>query len=197
LSGASFLQTFDWALNHYWEDEFSVQQIKALTGGNDDRPNADESPITMGMFGTSKRWWLEIGGMDRELSTWGGENIEISLRTWLCGGQILVARGSRIDHVYRLKFPYKVDTGQYQRNLGRIARAWMGDYGVEKFYNHSHIARHSIQYGSLVEQASTQKRLKCHPFSWYQKKFTNRAPLDEKPLAYRQAEEAEKATPAP
>ncbi len=31
----------------------------------------------MGMFGTSKRWWTTIGGMDRELSTWGGENIEV------------------------------------------------------------------------------------------------------------------------
>jgi hypothetical protein len=43
-----------------------------------------------------------------------------------------------------------------------------------------------------------QLRLKCRSFAWYRKKFTNRAPLDEKPLAYRQAEEAEKAaTPAP
>jgi hypothetical protein len=23
----------------------------------------DDSPITMGMFATSKQWWLEIGGM--------------------------------------------------------------------------------------------------------------------------------------
>ncbi len=39
-----------------------------------------------------------------------GSPAQISLRTWLCGGQILVARGSRIDHVYRLKFPYKCDS---------------------------------------------------------------------------------------
>ncbi len=41
-------QTFDWGLEHYWEDEFTAPQIVSLTGGNDDRPNVDESPITYG-----------------------------------------------------------------------------------------------------------------------------------------------------
>ena len=39
----------------------------------------DFSPITMGMFATSKYWWNQ-GQMDAQLKTWGGENVEISLR---------------------------------------------------------------------------------------------------------------------
>ena len=137
----------------------------------------------MGMFATTKRWWRTIGGMDSELSTWGGENIEISLRTWLCGGEILVARGSRIDHVYRNKFPYEVDTTKYHTNLVRIVNAWMDPVSVERFYNHSHISP-ELPFGSLDEQHATQRRLSCRTFSWYQKKFTNRTPLDKPPPGY-------------
>lgn len=71
----------------------------------------------MGMFATTKYWWNQ-GKMDPNLKTWGGENVEISLRyylqfqliarTWLCGGRILVARDSFVAHGFRSKFPYKV-----------------------------------------------------------------------------------------
>ena len=91
----------------------------------------DTSPITMGMFATSKYWWNQ-GKMDAQLKTWGGENVEISLRfvltndiiyrTWLCGGRIMVARDSFVAHAFRSKFPYKVihvlsllDTGEWRR----------------------------------------------------------------------------------
>ena len=65
------------------------------------------SPITYGMFATTKEWWLK-GQMDAGRAIWGGENVEISLRTWLCGGQILVARSSFVAHTFRDKFPYSV-----------------------------------------------------------------------------------------
>ena len=38
------------------------------------------SPITMGMFATTKYWWNQ-GAMDPQLRIWGGENVEISLRS--------------------------------------------------------------------------------------------------------------------
>jgi polypeptide N-acetylgalactosaminyltransferase len=133
------------------------------------------------MFATTKRWWTTIGGMDTDLSTWGGENIEISLRTWLCGGEIRVARGSRIDHAFRTKFPYTVDGGLYRRNLVRIAEAWMDLKSRQKFYKASGILPGSVPFGSIDEQLATQKRLKCKPFAWYLKKFANRSPIDKTP----------------
>lgn len=65
------------------------------------------SPITYGMFATTKEWWLR-GEMDPGLDIWGGENVEISLRTWLCGGEIYVAKSSYVAHAFRNKFPYDV-----------------------------------------------------------------------------------------
>jgi polypeptide N-acetylgalactosaminyltransferase len=135
----------------------------------------------MGMFATSKKWWLTIGGMDSDLSIWGGENIEISLRTWLCGGEIRVARGSKIDHAFRTKFPYKVDGYAYRRNIVRIVEAWMDDEAKKKYYSASGFPAGSVPFGSVDEQRSTQKKLQCKPWSWYAKKFRNRAPVDKAP----------------
>lgn len=39
----------------------------------------DYTPITMGMFATTRYWW-SMGQMDPALQIWGGENVEISFR---------------------------------------------------------------------------------------------------------------------
>lgn len=46
--------------------------------------------------------------MDPALDVWGGENVEISFRTWLCGGRIVVARDAYVAHYFRTKPTYKV-----------------------------------------------------------------------------------------
>lgn len=63
--------------------------------------------------------------MDPGLLVWGGENVEISLRTWLCGGDIVVARDSYVAHAFRQRFPYKLDKEQVVRNYARVAAVWM------------------------------------------------------------------------
>lgn len=35
------------------------------------------------------------------MRSWGGENIDQSLRTWLCGGEIVYAEGSRVAPLVR------------------------------------------------------------------------------------------------
>lgn len=37
-----------------------------------------------------------VAGYDSSMRSWGGENIDQSLRTWLCGGEIVYAEGSRV-----------------------------------------------------------------------------------------------------
>ena len=51
--------------------------LRQFWGGGSKEDNT--SPITMGMFATSKYWWNQ-GTMDPLLRVWGGENVEISLR---------------------------------------------------------------------------------------------------------------------
>eukprot|EP00455_Lapot_gusevi_P032939 TRINITY_DN3594_c0_g1_i1.p1 TRINITY_DN3594_c0_g1~~TRINITY_DN3594_c0_g1_i1.p1 ORF type:complete len:439 (-),score=115.15 TRINITY_DN3594_c0_g1_i1:144-1460(-) len=148
-------------LEQYWEP--------------DHNPDDDTSPMTMGMFGITRKWWLEIGGMDPGLQTWGGENIEISLRSWLCGGQVKVARGAYIDHAFRTSFPYPVGKDDLSRNLVRVAEAWLDPKSLKEFYEATGTERGTVDFGDLSEVRAVQKRLKCKSFQGYRRRFKGRA----------------------
>lgn len=36
----------------------------------------------------SRKYFNKIGGFDDNMNVWGGENIELAFRTWMCGGQV-------------------------------------------------------------------------------------------------------------
>lgn len=35
-----------------------------------------------------KEYFISIGGFDDGMNIWGGENIELGFRNWMCGGQV-------------------------------------------------------------------------------------------------------------
>ena len=37
-----------------------------------------------------KDYFIHIGAFDDGMNIWGGENIELGFRTWMCGGQVSV-----------------------------------------------------------------------------------------------------------
>ena len=98
----------------------------------------DFTPITMGMFAISKSWW-NMGQMDPQLEVWGGENVEISFRTWLCGGRIVVAKDSYVAHLFRTKPTYKYDTSLVTKNYIRIAHVWLDEKSLREFYQEHHM----------------------------------------------------------
>ena len=77
---ASAKTAWRWNLDFHW--------------AKDDKSN--ETPAFAGhCFAFTKKWWQESGGFDTGMEKWGGENIEFSLRTWLCGGSVEIIRDSR------------------------------------------------------------------------------------------------------
>ena len=63
-------------------------------------------------------------GMER----WGGENLELSFKCWMCGGRVVIVPCSRVGHVFRSWTPYQLTAWDIARNNMRLAEVWMDEF---------------------------------------------------------------------
>eukprot|EP00811_Abedinium_folium_P035169 NODE_7986_length_1532_cov_8.426335.p1 GENE.NODE_7986_length_1532_cov_8.426335~~NODE_7986_length_1532_cov_8.426335.p1 ORF type:complete len:413 (+),score=117.66 NODE_7986_length_1532_cov_8.426335:120-1241(+) len=144
---------FDWKFDFDWFDDDS-NIVPCMSGG---------------IYAISRRWWFESGEYDYEMRVWGAENIEQSIRIWLCGGEIQVARDSKIGHVFRTVFPYPVNVTEMTINVVRTVEMWLDDY-KEAYYESrpgAKALRDPEIYGNLTSRVELRDRLQCKPFRWY------------------------------
>uniref|UniRef100_A0A8C1YKW0 Polypeptide N-acetylgalactosaminyltransferase 5 n=1 Tax=Cyprinus carpio TaxID=7962 RepID=A0A8C1YKW0_CYPCA len=101
-----------------------------------------------GLFSIDKSYFYELGAYDPGLDVWGGENMEISFKIWMCGGEIEIIPCSRVGHIFRGDNPYKFPKDRVktvERNLARVAEVWLDDY-KELFYGHGYHHLPCINY---------------------------------------------------
>jgi polypeptide N-acetylgalactosaminyltransferase len=103
------------------------------------------------------------------MEIWGGENLEISFKIWMCGGELVCAPCSHVGHVYRETTPYSTttvdDVNYLLLNSIRLAEVWLDDY-KRLFYERVHYDAR----GDLInvdERRSLRRKLKCKSFEWY------------------------------
>ncbi|KAK9722346.1 N-terminal domain of galactosyltransferase [Popillia japonica] len=137
---------------------------------NEDFVKPIKSPtMAGGLFAIDRQYFIDMGEYDAGMNVWGGENIEISFRLWMCGGKLELIPCSRVGHVFRQRRPYGAPDGQDTMlyNSLRVAHVWMDDY--KKYYIKQRKPPLNYNYGDITSRLQLRKDLKCHDFDWYLK----------------------------
>lgn len=154
-----------WDADFFWCNEYPGPLVPIMSGG---------------LLAMTKFWWESIGGYDAEMKAWGGENLDQSLRTWLCGGEIRVAEGSRVAHMWRdpsnpkTMLRYRIPTNDVLRNRLRASVAWLDGWAdkVKTFPQFEDFREGGpLSIGSLDNIEYYRKKLNCKGFDYYLNKF--------------------------
>uniref|UniRef100_A0A0N5C859 Glyco_trans_2-like domain-containing protein n=1 Tax=Strongyloides papillosus TaxID=174720 RepID=A0A0N5C859_STREA len=155
---------FDWSLYFRWEyipwDYFDKEENNIIP--------IDSPGMPGGLLAVHREFFKEQGEYDMGMEIWGAENIEMSVKAWLCGDGIKVVPCSRIGHVFRHRRPYKSKPGITDSNLLNSLRTvivWFDEY-QKQFYLARPRAK-DIETVDVKERLNLRKKLNCKPFKWY------------------------------
>lgn len=111
-----------------------------------------------GLFAINCEFFRKIGTYDSGFDVWGGENLELSFKTWMCGGTLETIPCSRVGHVFRKTSPYagEVSNNVLNRNLIRLATVWLDEY-KEYYFRRTNNESRFVSYDITCKSISKGK----------------------------------------
>ena len=161
---SSILQVggFDWNLVFDW---IAIPDSEKQRKNNSAEPTRSPT-MAGGLFSIDKDFFVKLGMYDPDFDIWGAENLELSFKTWMCGGTLEIIPCSHVGHIFRKKSPYKWRPGVdvLRKNTVRLVEVWLDEY-ARIYYSRTSFKKGD--FGDISARVQLRKDLRCKSFKWY------------------------------
>lgn len=131
-----------WGANLEWcaERNYATQRVPGFTFRRRTRcppSEVEDVPAAIGAcYVMSRRSLEKLGGISPLLSTWGYDDIDLSIRSWITGLGVKCVRGARVGHLYRTAFPYPVHFDDLEFNQNTMLRSIFEEPTIHAMMKH-------------------------------------------------------------
>ncbi|XP_041784017.1 putative polypeptide N-acetylgalactosaminyltransferase 9 [Anopheles merus] len=129
----------------------------------------DTPAMAGGLFAIDRAFFERLGWYDDGFEMYGIENIELSMKSWMCGGRMVIVPCSRVAHIRKQSHPYLDSAGKdvIMKNSLRLAEVWMDEY-KQVLYDVYGIPRYfPLYFGSVDGRKAVRAGAGCGSFRDY------------------------------